>query len=265
MGSAARFLGGPFVFEVMTVIGKILAILLAICAVWFLLPMFLGVFHVGMFLPAAVLIALAAVGWHWDRVRPVFASRFARLAWGAVALAVAAGVAVAVPMVRMAAAARHAPEAESTVIVLGCQVRGSEPSRMLSDRCDAAAEYLRKHPNAFCVASGGQGEGEDISEAEAIRRALIERGIDEARILIEDRSTNTSENLAFSIAVLDANGIDGPVAIATDAFHQYRASYFAAANGRNASALSRSTYWPLAPGYWFREVLAVYKAWLLGY
>ncbi len=243
-------------------IGKILAILLIVCAVWFLLPMFLGIFHIGMIWPAAVLLALAAVAWQWDRVRPVFSSRFAGLAFGAVALLVAAGIAVAVPLVNMIAAARHTPEEESTVIVLGCQVRGSEPSRMLSDRCDAAAEYLRRYPNAFCVASGGQGAGEDISEAEAIRRALIERGIDGDRILLEDRSTNTGENLAFSIAVLDANGIDGPVAVATDGFHQYRASYFAAANGREASSLSCPTAWFLAPGYWTREVLAVYKAWL---
>ena len=88
------------------------------------------------------------------------------------------------------------------VIVLGAQVRGEVPTLVLSARIRAAAEYLKEHPQAIAVASGGKGSGENISEAEAIRRGLVRLGIPEERILLEDRSTSTAENLRFSAEMI---------------------------------------------------------------
>ncbi len=100
-------------------------------------------------------------------------------------------------------AGRKAPADNADyVIVLGAQVRGDTPTLVLNARIKAAAEYLEKHPEAICVASGGKGTGENISEAEAIRRGLVQCGISEERILLEDRSTSTLENLKFSANVI---------------------------------------------------------------
>ncbi len=100
-------------------------------------------------------------------------------------------------------AGRKAPEQEASyVIVLGAQVRGETPTLVLNARINAAAKYLVENPTAIAVASGGQGSGEAISEAEAIRRGLLRLGIAEERILMEDRSTSTAENLKFSAEVI---------------------------------------------------------------
>ena len=68
----------------------------------------------------------------------------------------------------------------------------------LARRLDAALAYLEENPKAYVVVSGGQGAGEDISEAEAMRRYLAARGIEESRILMEDKSMSTLENFLFS-------------------------------------------------------------------
>ncbi len=99
-----------------------------------------------------------------------------------------------------------------TVMVFGCYVRGEEPGRTLTTRLDAALSLLKRYPNADCIVSGGQGSNEAISEAEAMRRYLVSCGIAEERITLEDRSTNTSENLEYTFAILTGSGSDGSAA-----------------------------------------------------
>lgn len=105
------------------------------------------------------------------------------------------------------------PEDEQlTVMIFGCYVRGEEPGRTLTTRLDAALSLLKRYPNADCIVSGGQGSNEAISEAEAMRRYLVSRGIAEERITLEDRSTNTSENLEYTFAILTGSESDGSAA-----------------------------------------------------
>lgn len=105
------------------------------------------------------------------------------------------------------------PEDEQlTVMVFGCYVRGEEPGRTLTTRLDAALSLLKRYPNADCIVSGGQSSNEAISEAEAMRRYLVSRGIAEERITLEDRSTNTSENLEYTFAILTGSESDGSAA-----------------------------------------------------
>lgn len=105
------------------------------------------------------------------------------------------------------------PEDEQlTVMVFGCYVRGEEPGRTLTTRLDAALSLLKRYPNADCIVSGGQGSNEAISEAEAMRRYLLSRGIAEERIMLEDRSTNTSENLEYTFAIRTGSESDGSTA-----------------------------------------------------
>ncbi len=107
------------------------------------------------------------------------------------------------------------------IIVLGAQVKGTRPSMALRWRIDRAYEYLTENPDTFAVVSGGQGQGEDISEAECMKRELVSRGIPEERILMEDRSTSTMENIRFSLEVIGRDGVR--IGIVTNNFHVWRA------------------------------------------
>ncbi len=112
------------------------------------------------------------------------------------------------------------PENLDYLIVLGAKVNGTQPSGALRNRIDMASEYMHKNPETLVIASGGQGPDEGISEAECIRRGLVQRGIDESRILMEDKSTSTLENLTFSLNLL---GDETPtIGLVTNNFHVYR-------------------------------------------
>lgn len=145
-----------------------------------------------------------------------------------------------------------------TVIVLGCQVRpDGTPSRMLRDRIQAAYDYLAVHEEAVCVASGGQNDREPTIEARCIRDTLVAMGIDPDRIYLEDASTSTEENLAFSAEVIRREGLPTEVAIASDNFHQLRAGVWAEKDGLTPYSLGCASIWMLSPGYWAREAAAL--------
>ena len=84
------------------------------------------------------------------------------------------------------------------VIVLGAQVRGKALSRTLEYRLEKALEYARVHPNTVLVLSGGQGAGEEMTEAEAMYEYLKAHGIPESQMLLEEQSASTYENLVYS-------------------------------------------------------------------
>ena len=128
---------------------------------------------------------------------------------------------------------------------------------MLDDRIDAAYRYLAEHPESRCVASGGQNDNEPISEASCIRNTLVARGIHPDRIYLEDRSRSTEENLRFTAEIIRQQGLNPRVAIASDNFHQLRASVWAGRCGLEAESLGCASWWPLGPGYWAREAVAV--------
>ena len=75
----------------------------------------------------------------------------------------------------MVRASKSAPKDETVMIVLGCGVNGDRPSLMLTERLDAACDYLNTHEEVVCILSGGQGKGENISEAECMYRYLTEK------------------------------------------------------------------------------------------
>ncbi len=240
----------------------------AVClllAVFFLLPLGVGILHIGMLWPAALLVLAASVCFfpRWPRRLP---RRLRRVMAVLIGVGAAAALAILVLMARAALDRPDPADPPGTVVVLGCQVRpDGRPSRMLRDRINAAYRYLSDHPDAVCVASGGMDDAETVTEAACIRGTLISMGIDPERIYLEDRSGSTRENLDFSAAVIAANGLDTRVAIATDNFHEYRGQYFARRAGLTPCSVGCPSYWPLAPGYWAREIVGVLAAWIRGY
>lgn len=172
-------------------------------------------------------------------------------------------VVCAIFSVNMAMNVESPIEDPQAVIVLGCQVRGETPSTMLAKRCDAALETLADHPNAVCVVSGGQGNGEDISEAEAMRRYLVEHGISEERVITEDKSVSTRENIRFSAELLKERGIDRAIIVTND-FHQFRANIYARKNGLTVGHHSSKTPIHNLMNYWVREWAALFSAVIFG-
>ena len=120
------------------------------------------------------------------------------------------------------------------VIVLGAGVNGTEPSLSLRTRLDAALDYLEENPDVPVVLTGGQGYGEEITEAQCMYDYLTTRGVTSERILLEEQATSTAENFAFSKPLLAVEGIDVEtdlVAVVTNDFHIYRAGLIAAREG----------------------------------
>ena len=152
------------------------------------------------------------------------------------------------------------------VIVLGCRVRGDQPSSMLWIRTKTAYDILEEHPDAVAVVSGGQGPGESITEAEAMRRMLSEWGIEDHRIIMEDMSTSTAENFDNSAVILRELGITENVAIVTSEYHQYRASLYAKRSGlENTGHYSGATAKTHLLNCWIREWAALAATYVFGY
>ncbi len=95
------------------------------------------------------------------------------------------------------------------LIILGARVKGSVPSLSLQYRIDKAAEYLSANKQTVAIVSGGKGPGEEISEAKAMQQGLIAQGIEEARIMMEDKSTTTHENIVFSKELIPDTAASG--------------------------------------------------------
>lgn len=231
----------------------------------FIPPLSLGVINLFVLLPVAagcVLLALPllvrlfrAVFGNWYRIF----SRVVRIGvciFGAVAL-------VELCAIITAAFPQKAPE-NAAVIVLGAKVEGTKPSLILMGRIRAAGQYLQKHPSAFCVASGGKGIDEEISEALCIRDELIRSyHVPPGHILMDAASLDTAQNMRNSAALLRASGSSEHVLIATDGFHMFRAKLLAARRGLHPYALPARTVPALVPELTLRELIGMPKALLL--
>ena len=154
---------------------------------------------------------------------------------------------------------------EDAVIVLGAGIRGEEVGRLLSYRLDKAAEYSVLNPGALIVVAGGQGPQEDIPEALAMERYLIDKGVPKERIIREDESVSTHENLTFSKYILDGL-IEKPysVVVITNDFHIYRAMKIAERTGLDARHIYAKITWYSTPVIYLRESVAIMKYWVLG-
>lgn len=139
------------------------------------------------------------------------------------------------------------------IIVLGAGLHGTEPSNPYKARIERAAMYLDKNEGTIVIASGGQGKFEQISEAECAKRKLTSQyGIDESRILLEEKSTDTEENLRYSLEVIGDSAAS--VGIVTNGFHELRAMSIAKREGyENVSSVPARTLFPVGIHYVVRE------------
>lgn len=151
------------------------------------------------------------------------------------------------------------------VIVLGAGVNGTQPSLSLQTRLDAALVYLKAYPEIPVVLTGGQGYGEEITEAQCMYDYLTERGVDARRLILEENATNTAENFGFSEELLRQAGIDpvmDTVAVVTNDFHIARARLLAARKGYGftVGVPAELPWLHLEVNYYLREAFAVVKS-----
>ena len=188
------------------------------------------------------------------------------------------------------------------IIIHGAGLDGPRPTPLLAGRIDKALELWNKqHQHGKFVVSGGQGADEVVSEAQAMRDYLLEKGVPADAILMEDKSTTTWENLRYSLAIINADratGVDATssaavasrdvttaasdastsdasgtaasssdftTAVVTSDFHVFRCAEYAHNLGIKADGIGSHTkgwYWPTA---FIREFIAITKAHLWPY
>ncbi len=189
--------------------------------------------------------------------------------WKIILLAVIllAAVCFAVPFGAVLGGAHDRIEGRpGAVIVLGCQTRVDGPSVLLKDRLDKALDYWRAHPDVLIVTSGAQGDNEPTTEARAMADYLMENGVPEEQILLEDRSFSTVQNLRNSLAVLAEAGYDpdGDVAVVSNAFHMTRVRLLwgrmYGGQGRLSTLAAPSSHVATRLKMYVREPLALVKA-----
>ena len=152
---------------------------------------------------------------------------------------------------------------EDVVIVLGAGIHGEQVSAALATRLDEAALYHEKNPNALIVVCGGQGLQESITEALAMERYLLQKGVAPENILKEDQSTSTWENLVFAKALIDERFSAPRCVVITNDFHVYRATLLAQRAELDATHIGADTAWYTLPANYLREMAAVVKTWLV--
>ena len=133
----------------------------------------------------------------------------------------------------------------------------------LGVRLTTAYALLCRYPKMQCVVSGGQGGDEPCTEAAAMKRWLVERGIQPERIIEEGNSRSTIQNFSYSAKRMRECGLSFRVIVATDFFHQFRSSLLAKREGFDAFGAASIREPLLLPGYWLREMPGILCAWVL--
>ena len=156
----------------------------------------------------------------------------------------------------------------AAMLILGCQVHPWGPSVLLRDRLDEALDYLAEQPDMTVIVSGGQGPDEHDSEAAVMRDYLVAAGVVPERILVEDRSHNTFQNITYSARLMEENGLDikRGVLVVSNGFHLARARMLwnrVTGEGEHLSTLAApSSHAPSRLWMYVREPLALAKSWL---
>ncbi len=167
-------------------------------------------------------------------------------------------------IISKAIVARYEPDPDKDfLIILGCGIRkDGTPSPLLRGRIDRALAFSRKQKektgkDLIFITSGGQGPDEVISESAAMKRYLLTQGVPEERIIEEDRSTSTFENMKFSKQKILETGKEGKVAFSTTNYHVFRGGLYARRVKMRAVGMGAKTKWYFWPNAAVREFVGL--------
>ncbi|OFI06795.1 hypothetical protein CLOACE_07780 [Clostridium acetireducens DSM 10703] len=149
------------------------------------------------------------------------------------------------------------------VIILGAGLKGDKMSLTLYQRMNESLQYINSHKNSKIILSGGKGKDEKISESEAMKKFLIQKGIKEDRIIKEENSKNTFENFKYSKAILKNLGEENKkVMVITSDFHMFRAKFLAKRIGIKVYGIPAKSHYLLFPNYCVREFFGFGKSFI---
>ena len=161
-------------------------------------------------------------------------------------------------------AARYEPDLNMDfIIILGCGLRSDGSlTPLLRGRIDRALAFYEKQKNETgkeltFITSGGQGSDEIISESAAMKRYLMEHGVPDSRIVEEDRSTDTFENMRFSKEKIWEINPNAKIAFATTNYHVFRSGLFARRVKMRAVGMGAKTKWYFWPNAAVREFVGL--------
>lgn len=153
------------------------------------------------------------------------------------------------------------------LVILGAGLKGDQIPPTLKYRLDMGIEYLKENPEIKAIVSGGQGPGENMTEALAMEKYLINKGIEAGRIIKEDKATSTNENIKFTKEILlkTTGRSDYKIMIVTSDFHLMRAKMLAERHGFKSFGISSPTNPYIFLNCCIREYFAVIKSLILDY
>ncbi|HWQ58028.1 MAG TPA: YdcF family protein [Clostridia bacterium] len=223
--------------------------------------------NAGTVLPALLGLPLLVIGLFFPAAQRFFQAGFGVFVKWLLIAGYAGYLAILLVMVPMMYREGHrnpAPGADA-IVVLGCGVRGERVSLTLARRLGAALDYANANPATLVILSGGQGQGEYLTEAEAMRRYLVARGFPEGRIRMEEDSDSTYTNFLNSKRIIDGElGVGAKVLFVTTRFHVFRAELVARSLGLDAEGVGvRGVAW-ITPNDYMRESLVIIYYYLGG-
>lgn len=220
--------------------------------------MFFGVINAGNIFGTLIALAFIAVWLFYPKLCGNKAFRILLRVLGTVF--VLCLIYAAVLSLNMLKAASKAPPQDlndAVVIVLGSKTVGDKPDAMLKNRLDKALDYLIENKDLKCVVAGGLNYKSGYSEAYVMQKYLTEHGINANRIIMEDESENTYENITFSAVHIRELNLPDTVIIVSDGFHLWRAVMTAEEYGFETYTLTCGTSMAVFPTYWVRELFAL--------
>jgi len=149
------------------------------------------------------------------------------------------------------------------VVVLGAGIlENGMPTLSLEKRLERCVDYAAEYPDTMIIVSGGQGKTEPMTEAEAMARYLVDRGVEPDRIILEDRATSTMENFKYTREII---GEVDEISFITNDFHVFRSGILAKRNGFKAYGYGTPTPGIVLVNSYLREFFALIKSLLLDY
>lgn len=151
------------------------------------------------------------------------------------------------------------------VFVLGAGLKGDKPTLVLLERLNYTLDYYEDNPEIKIIVSGGQGPGETVTEAEGMKRYLVENGIPENIVLKEEAATSTYENMVYSKKLYERTFGKRlqKVMLITNDFHMFRSKLLAKRVGLTPYGISSVTPWYIYPNVCLREYFAMFKSLLI--
>lgn len=233
----------------------------ALCAVYFaVLVWSIGIRASFLFFwPFLAMVFLGATGvWGYVRTREVSLRTKVTLCTAALTVVI---LVVFTSLVIASYSYGDDPKEVRYGIVLGAKVDGDVPGDALTRRLETAYLWALDNPGTQLILSGGRGEGEFITEAEAMENWLTERGFPRDRLILEPGSASTRENIRESLRLMEPGE---KAAVITDGYHIFRARMIAKKQGTNVSGIPARTNPLFALHFWTREIFAVWKDKFLG-